>query len=119
MRFFLDENFPKAAKAILDREGHGVVDIRGTVSEGAEDDDLFQMAQDYHAVFLSTDKDFFHTVPHFFAQHHGAVVIALRQPDRKSILAKLSWFLAHIPLESIEGRVFLLRDHVFVVYPPL
>ena len=44
MRFFLDENFPKAACALLNQEGHEVIDIRGTEKEGATDDDLFLMA---------------------------------------------------------------------------
>jgi len=119
MRFFLDENFPKAARALLTREDHEVVDIRGTEKEGSGDDELFLMAQDSHAVFLTTDKDFFHTVPHLYPQHGGVVVVALRQPDRQSILAKLSWLLAHITAEQIEGRVFLLLDASYVVYPPL
>ena len=43
MRFFLDENFPKAALALLNREDHEVVDIRGTEKEGSGDDELFLM----------------------------------------------------------------------------
>lgn len=119
MRFFLDENFPKAACAMLNQEGHEVVDIRGTEKEGATDADLFLMAQDCQATFLTTDKDFFHTVPHLYPHHHGVVVIALRQPDRKSIMTKLAWLLTQIPMDSIFGRVFLLMDTAYVVYPPL
>jgi len=37
MRFFLDENFPKSAVALLMSHGHDVFDIRGTADEGAED----------------------------------------------------------------------------------
>jgi len=119
MRFFLDENFPKAARALLSREGHESVDIRGTEKEGSDDNDLFLMAQDVHAVLLTTDKDFFHTIPHLYPRHCGVVVIALHQPDRESILTKLSWLLTHLTAEQIEGRVFLLRDVGCVVYPPL
>jgi hypothetical protein len=35
MKFFLDENFPKAAKALLHKAGHEVVDVRGTDREGS------------------------------------------------------------------------------------
>jgi hypothetical protein len=52
MRFFLDENFPKAAHALLVRRGHEIVDIRGTADEGAEDGQLFEMAQRCEALFL-------------------------------------------------------------------
>jgi len=77
------------------------------------------MAQDSHAIFLTTDRDFFHTVPHLYPQHRGVVVITLRQPNRKSILERLSSLLAHVTAEQIEGRVFLLLDTAYVVYPPL
>ena len=121
MKFFLDENFPKAARALLAREGHESIDIRGTEKEGADDDDndLFLIAQDSHAVLLTTDKDFFHTVRHLYPQHGGVVVIALHQPNRERILTKLSWLLAHFTTAQIEGRAFLLRDAGCVAYPPL
>ena len=91
MKFLLDENFPKAAILLLESCGHQAEDIRGTKKEGAEDSVIFQLAQDLNAVFLTTDKDFFHTVPHLFEEHHGVVVIILRQPNRENILSKLDW----------------------------
>ena len=119
MRFFLDENFPKAARGLLDGAGHESVDIRGTEKEGAHDNDLFAMAQESNAVFLTTDKDFFHTVPHIYPQHCGVIVVALRQPDRKSILAKFSWLLTNVATEQFHNRVFLLLDASCAIYPPL
>jgi predicted nuclease of predicted toxin-antitoxin system len=119
MRFFLDENFPKAAEALLAQKGHETIDIRGTEKEGSDDDHLFLLAQNSQAVFLTTDKDFFHTVPHLYPVHAGVVVVALRQPNRRSILAKLSWLLDHITPDQFATRVFLLLDDNWVVYPPL
>jgi len=117
MRFFLDENFPKAAHGFLAKRGHEVIDIRGSTDEGAEDPHIFEMAQHSRAVFLTTDKDFFHTVPHLYAHHHGVVVITLRQPNRKGILNRLGWFLEHFPQHSLVGCVFLLKDRTYVVSP--
>ena len=90
MKFFLDENFPKAAHPLLKNLGHEIFDLRGTSREGSADTKIFQEAQDCEAVFLTTDRDFFHTVPHLYPQHEGVVVIALRQPNRANILDKLS-----------------------------
>jgi hypothetical protein len=45
MIFVLDENFPKPAEALLVAHGHTVLDIRGTKYEGADDPDIFRMAQ--------------------------------------------------------------------------
>jgi len=117
MRFFLDENFPKAACDLLGRDSHEIIDVRGTEKEGSDDHQLFLLAQLSNAVFLTTAKDFFHTVPHLFPNHGGVVVITLKQPDRHSILNKLSWFLAHVTLDDIPGRVFLLMDTGYVGYP--
>lgn len=117
MKFFLDENFPKAANGFLTECGHEVVDIRGSVDEGSEDPYIFEMAQRYKAVFLTTDKDFFHTVPHLYDHHYGVVIITLHQPNRKGILNKLGWFLEHFPEDSLEGYVVLLKDQTYIVFP--
>jgi predicted nuclease of predicted toxin-antitoxin system len=119
MRFFLDENFPKTATKLLVQHGHETFDIRGTNKEGASDADLFLIAQKLQAVFLTTDKDFFHTIPHIFPDHAGVVVIALKQPNREAILAKLAWLLEQVSAEHFTRRVFLLRNSGYVVYPPL
>jgi predicted nuclease of predicted toxin-antitoxin system len=117
MTFFLDENFPKAATALLVSLGHTVLDIRGTGDEGAEDPEIFALAQEKRAVFLTTDRDFFHTIPHLFADHHGVVVIALRRPNRQAVLGRLSWFLNHVGNRSLAGRAYLLRERTYAVYP--
>ncbi len=117
MRFFLDENFPKAAMSLLVSEGHEVYDVRGTPNEGMTDDQIFSMAQKRRAVFLTTDKDFFHTIPRFNPTHHGVVVITLRRPNRSSILDRLTWFLKRVDGVEIAGKTFLLRDRTWTVYP--
>jgi len=116
MKFFLDENFPKTAEVWLVARGHTVLDLRGTEHKGADDETIFGMVQDNQCVFLTTDRDFFHTIPHLHPDHHGIVVITLRQPDRQSILNKLSWFLDQFGTESLTGKVFLLRDRAYAVY---
>ena len=110
MIFFLDENFPKPAVRVLADRGHGSVDIRGTSREGGKDDSLFRLAQEHSAVFLTTDKDFFHTVPLAFASHHGSIVIALAQPNRRDILAKLTVALDYVERHGIANRCLLLTD---------
>lgn len=110
MTFFLDENFPRAAAELLRSRGHQVVDPRGTPEEGASDHALFEHAQQLEAVLLTTDKDFYHTVPLSRSEHCGAIVIALSRPSRQSILAKLIWALEHIALAQLRSRAVLLTD---------
>jgi predicted nuclease of predicted toxin-antitoxin system len=110
MIFLLDENFPKPAIPILATHGHSAIDVRGTGQEGASDSSLFRLAQDRGAILLTTDKDFFHTVPLTFPRHCGSVVIALDQPNRAAILAKLVEALRYIEHHDIANRSLLLTD---------
>lgn len=121
MKFFLDENFPKAAHPLLKNLGHEIFDLRGTSREGAADTEIFQEAQDCEAVFLTTDRDFFHTVPHLYSRHEGVVVIALRQPNRANILDKLSfsWIIDHLAPQDFKNRVIQMRDKTWISIPPL
>lgn len=117
MRFFLDENFPKSAERYLVSRGHTVFDIRGSSEEGIDDLHIFKLAQQKEAVFLTTDRDFFHTIPHLFPRHFGIVIIALRQPNRQAILSRLYWFIERYEKETLNGKAYLLREHSYKVYP--
>ena len=119
MKFFLDENFPKAAHALLGNQGHEVFDLRGSPKEGISDRAIFQEAQLLKAVFLTTDRDFFHTIPHLYPHHAGVIVIALRQPNRANILERLMWIISHLALSSFINRVIQLRDKTWLAVPPL
>ncbi|MDT8392023.1 MAG: DUF5615 family PIN-like protein [Lentisphaeria bacterium] len=113
----MDENFPRSAADMLVAMGHEVLDVRGSEKEGVDDSALFGFAQKNTAVLLTTDRDFFHTVPWQSPINHGVVVIALRQPNRERILKRLRWFLQHFGTESLVDRVFLLRDTTYIVSP--
>ena len=119
MRFLLDENFPKAALGFLRGSGHEAFDFRGTDDEGIEDSMVFQKAQDLQAVLLTTDRDFFHTIPHLFESHYCVIVIALRQPNRAAILSRLEWMLSHVEAAVFPNRAFQLRDETWLAYPSI
>jgi len=119
MKFFFDENFPKAAKELLLGRGHECYDPRGTSLEGAADFQIVEEAQRMGAVILTTDRDFFHTLSYQYPDHHGIVVIALKQPSRAAILKRLSWFLDSIDEGHLQARAFQLRDHTWVARPSL
>jgi len=110
MLFFLDENFPKKVVPFLNEKGHETLDIRGTPQEGLSDNLIFTIAQEKGAVFLTTDRDFFHTVPFLYSEHRGIVVIALSQPNTKNILDKLAVALIHLEKQDIGSHCLLLTD---------
>lgn len=86
MRIFVDENIPLMTVTELRSLGHDVHDIRGTVDEGMQDDALWDMAQQEERILITTDKGFTH---YRMRQHHGVLVIQLRQPNRRKIHARI------------------------------
>ena len=115
MIFLLDENFPKSAEQLLIELGHQVIDIRGTEFQGTDDFHLFEIAQQQQAILLTTDRDFYHTVPLKYEDHFGVIVIALKQPNRAAILARLRWIISHDLIDNISNTVILLRDNTYRV----
>jgi predicted nuclease of predicted toxin-antitoxin system len=115
MIFLLDENFPKSAEKLLYELGHQVIDIRGTELQGIDDFRLFELAQENGAILLTTDRDFYHTVPLRYSDHSGVIVIALKQPSREAILSKLRWIISQDFMGSIHNTIYLLRDKAYRV----
>jgi len=110
MKFFLDENFPKKAIDILKKAGHEILDIRGTEFEGCSDRVIFENAQQNRAVFLTTDCDFYHTIPSLYNRHCGIIVIALSQPNAGSIITKLKIALQYSHNINLNSSVLLITD---------
>ena len=111
MKFILDENFPRGAIALLEKEGHAAQSVLELARKGTDDVEVFKTAQAQKAVLLTTDKDFFYTVPLLFKNHCGVIVIALAQPNRRKILDRLKWSLRWLKQGNITGRVLLVSDH--------
>ena len=110
MKFFLDENFPRPAIVQLQAEGHSAVHTLEIFPPGAADIELFAHAQQESAVFVTTDRDFYHTVPLAFAEHHGAIIITLRRPNRAALLRRLADALAVLRGRNLVNTVWLVTD---------
>jgi len=110
MNFMLDENIPKRVTAFLLSKGHRVFDVRGTHREGMTDSEIFVVAQESDSVFLTTDRDFHHTIPFLFSHHCGILIISLRQPNGARILEKIAAALPLIESLDISNSCLLLTD---------
>ena len=104
MKFLVDENIPISCSLLLTKSAHEVIDIRGTDKEGLSDSDIFQLAQNYKAIFITCDKDFFHTIPFQFKIHHGIIVIALNQSGFHHVFPDLCVFFQRIIQQGIHGK---------------
>ena len=116
MKFFLDENFPKKAASLLEQLGHKVFDIRGTVQEGISDAEIFSLARKEEAIFLTSDKYFYHTIHLTEKPHYGIIVVALRQPNSAAILEKINWVHDNIRQFSFNNECLLLTDKNCTVF---
>jgi predicted nuclease of predicted toxin-antitoxin system len=110
MKFFLDENFPRLGLTQLQGAGHNASHALEFFPPGTADEKLFGWAQSNQSVFLTTDRDFFHTVPLAFAQHHGAMVITLRRPNRADLLRRLADALTVLGERNLDNTVWLITD---------
>lgn len=114
MRFLLDENFPRSASELIEEYGHEAIFFDDVCEFGAEDEVVFSEAQRLGATILTSDRDFYHTVPLIHPAHAGIVVVALRQPNRAAIHARLKWFMENMD-DPLDNRVFILRDFSYRV----
>lgn len=110
MKILLDENFPKSAVETIADAGYEPVVFDSVLPYGADDEEVFAAAQNLGAILLTSDRDFYHTVPLLHPCHCGIIVVALRQPNRAAIQQRLSWLLETFQ-ESFENKVFILRDY--------
>ncbi len=112
MRFHFDENFPVLAAEKLRSEGHEVLRAIDLHPAGTADRALFEDAQRREAIFVTTDKDFFHTVPFFFSTRSAAVVaITLARANSANLLARLEALVGSIELDRDPNAVFLVTEN--------
>jgi len=110
MRFLLDENFPVSIVDVIEQQGHEAVEFSDVCAYGDDDGAVFDKAQQLQAVLLTSDRDFYHTMPLLHPKHCGIVVVALRQPNRRAVAERVNWFLSHYH-EPMDNTVVLLRDY--------
>lgn len=115
MKVLVDENIPTSIVKLLISNGFEVLDIRNSEHEGKRDEFVFNYALERSAFFITTDKDFFHTIPWKFPEHFGVAIIALKQPNSESLMAKMIWLLANHNLYELKNKVILLRDHTYTI----
>ncbi|HMO19262.1 MAG TPA: DUF5615 family PIN-like protein [Oligoflexia bacterium] len=111
MLFFLDENFPLGAVLALELLGHRTIRALDVFEQGSSDEELFEYANKNNAVFLTTDKDFYHTIP-IKCDVRGAriIVIAISKPNSINIINRLLSFINTIELEQVTEGAFLVND---------
>ncbi len=113
MRIMVDENIPNITVRELAAMGHDVLDIRGTPKQGMFDDDLWALAQTQERIMVTTDKGF---AEHRDEQHHGLLVVRLRQPNEERIHARVLAAFRQFAGQDWPGLLVVMRDVVQSVH---
>jgi predicted nuclease of predicted toxin-antitoxin system len=113
MRILVDENIPKVTAQELRTNGHDVLDIRGTDRQGMFDEELWCLAQTEQRTLVTTDKGF---SEHRDEQHHGILIVRLRQPNEQRIHARIMAAFRQFTERDWPDLLVVMRDTVQSVH---
>ncbi len=75
VKIVLDEDMPRSIKQVLTILGYEVKDIRDHGLRGADDNKIFQFAQDNGAVLMTGDQGFGNPLQFPLESHNGIVIV--------------------------------------------
>jgi len=107
MRVLVDENVPLLTAETLRSLGHDVADIRRTLEQGLADSDLWARAVAESRLLITTDKGF---AAYRSAQHHGILIVRLRQPNRHRIHLAIMRAIERVPEADWRNLLVVVRD---------
>ena len=110
MRFVIDADLPRSAKALLERHGHQAIDVRDIGLGRAKDPAIARCALEHEAALLTGDfgfADIRNYPPH---RYHGLVVLELpTDADAQYILTLLEGFLRQeAVVNGLPGRLAIV-----------
>ncbi len=113
MKILVDENIPNITVSTLRGAGHDVMDIRGTPRQGITDEELWGLAQTEARMLVTTDKGF---SEHRDEQHHGLLIVRLRQPNEERLHARVMAAFEQFPEPRWPGLLVVMRDQAQSMY---
>lgn len=120
MRIKLDENLPDDLKQPLATLGHDVHTVREEGFAGKPDLSIWQAAQQEKRFLITQDLDFSDIRQFAPGTHAGILVVRLKTPDRRSLVARVEELYAHEDVAQWVGCfVVATARKVRVVRPPL
>ena len=109
MKIFIDENIPRMTVQALQDAGHDVKDIRGTTSEGIEDEEIWNIVKQENRLLLTTDKGF---SQYRSKNQPGILIILLSKPNRMKLHQKAMKGLSQFTEREWMGKIVVIRDTV-------
>lgn len=113
MKIFVDENIPLVTVNELRSLGHEIIDIRNTQNKGANDENVWHLAQEAKALFVTTDKGF---MQNRHEKHNGILIIRLKQPNRIKINQKVIQAINKFKQNEWHGLTVVMRDSFHTIW---
>jgi predicted nuclease of predicted toxin-antitoxin system len=107
LKILVDENIPRKTVDELRNAGHDVRDLRQTLQQGSEDSELWAAAMADRRLLISTDRGF---TEYRKVDHHGILIVRLRQPNRERIHQAVLLALARFQEAQWRGLLVVVRD---------
>ncbi|MGD0138272.1 MAG: DUF5615 family PIN-like protein [Tepidisphaeraceae bacterium] len=110
MKIKLDENLPLELKEVFVERGHDVLSVRDESLDGKDDKVIFGAAIRETRTLLTQDLDFSDARKFRPGTHSGVVVIRMRDPSRRRIIARMRQILDDGPIDGWAGCFVVISD---------
>jgi len=118
MRILLDENLPTDLVAELRALGHDVEDVYSTRLSGHPDPDVWRAAQAEQRLLITQDIRFADARMLTPGAHAGFVLVRLKRPGLRALIAKVLTVFASEDVETWSGCLVVLSDSKLRVRRP-
>lgn len=110
MKLKLDENLPAELVDVLALHSHEVDTVPAESLAGRDDAMIFQAALREHRLLMTQDLDFSDIRRFKPGTHPGIVLIRLRNPSRRNLIARMRQILQTESVDSWAGCFVVIGD---------
>jgi len=114
-KFLVDENIPPPVVSFLRSKGFDVKEVRQSITPGASDASVMELARQEERVLLTFDKHFADILLYFLNTHHGVIRIRIHPPLLSDLLGALNHLLERLDIMTIRETVVVLERDGFRV----
>jgi predicted nuclease of predicted toxin-antitoxin system len=110
MKIKLDENLPEEVGQLLIAAGHDVHSVPDESLEGENDNTIFRAAVQEDRLLFTQDLDFSDIRQFAPGTHPGIVLIRVREPSRRRLIARIQQLLKENSIDEWNGCFVVASD---------
>lgn len=109
-KFVIDEDVSRSTGKVLKDHGYEVKDIRDYGLRGAEDEEVYQSAQNNQAVVVTSDMDFGNILRFPIGSHFGIVILRFpNEVSTKEINRQLVKSIKALTDDDFKGNLVIIE----------